>query len=186
MTRVYRLLSSSVTADPPQAAEIELSPLAMVVVLVFLFILFVIVIGVTFCVPPMDRVSQVQQLANRGIKRKIIEVIPKFTYSSKNEDRGHGNSGMLCSSECVICLGEYVDGDEIRVLPQCGHGFHVGCIDTWLISHSSCPWCRQILVSSKCKTWGKVPIVSPAEVPLEAEDNEKQHCSCSTSSDYFA
>lgn len=172
MTRVYRFLSSSETAEPPEAAAIELSPLAIVVILVFLLILFVAVFGLTYCVPPMDRVSQVQQLANRGIKRKIIEVIPKFTYSSKNHNTEYGNSGMLCSSECVICLGEYVDGDEIRVLPQCGHGFHVGCIDTWLSSHSSCPWCRQILVSSKFKTWGKLPMVSVEEVPLEANDNE--------------
>ncbi|KAJ8506229.1 hypothetical protein OPV22_007115 [Ensete ventricosum] len=29
---------------------------------------------------------------------------------------------------------------------QCGHGFHVGCVDAWLHSHSSCPSCRRVLV----------------------------------------
>jgi len=43
------------------------------------------------------------------------------------------------------------------VLPQCGHGFHVSCIDTWLGSHSSCPSCRQILVVARCQKCGGLP-----------------------------
>jgi hypothetical protein len=36
--------------------------------------------------------------------------------------------------------------EEVRVMPQCGHGFHVACVDTWLRSNSSCPSCRRIIV----------------------------------------
>ncbi|WCJ28286.1 RING/U-box superfamily protein [Euphorbia peplus] len=43
---------------------------------------------------------------------------------------------------CSVCLSEFKDGDQIRVLPDCLHVFHVTCIDTWLISHSNCPLCR--------------------------------------------
>lgn len=61
-------------------------------------------------------------------------------------------------SDCAICLTEFDSGDEIRVLPQCGHGFHVTCIDTWFGSHSSCPSCRQILVAApRCKKCGELP-----------------------------
>nr|ACN31022.1 unknown [Zea mays] len=31
-------------------------------------------------------------------------------------------------------------------MPQCGHGFHVACVDTWLRSNSSCPSCRRPIV----------------------------------------
>ncbi|KAL1194595.1 RING-H2 finger protein ATL79 [Cardamine amara subsp. amara] len=45
-------------------------------------------------------------------------------------------------AECIICLSEFEDGDTLRVLDRCKHGFHVHCIQQWLSSHSSCPTCR--------------------------------------------
>ncbi|KAH6818777.1 hypothetical protein C2S51_002380 [Perilla frutescens var. frutescens] len=45
-------------------------------------------------------------------------------------------------TECIICLSEFAVGEKIGVLDKCNHGFHVHCIQKWLISHSSCPTCR--------------------------------------------
>ncbi|KAI5063716.1 hypothetical protein GOP47_0022263, partial [Adiantum capillus-veneris] len=47
---------------------------------------------------------------------------------------------------CPICLSDFADGERIRVLPSCQHGFHVTCIDTWLAQHTSCPTCRGSLL----------------------------------------
>ncbi|KAM1127243.1 hypothetical protein ACFX13_038038 [Malus domestica] len=83
---------------------------------------------------------------NKGLKKKVLRSLPKLTYTAD------------CTSkftECAICLTEFASGDEIRELPQCGHGFHVACIDTWLRSHSSCPSCRQVPeISNKCHKCG--------------------------------
>lgn len=87
--------------------------------------------------------------ANRGLKKKVLNSLPKLTYG------GDDRSAKL--SDCAICLSEFVSGDEIRVLPQCDHGFHVVCIDTWLGSHSSCPSCRQILGAARCQKCGDLP-----------------------------
>nr|GMC93321.1 RING-H2 finger protein ATL8-like [Ipomoea batatas]GMC98980.1 RING-H2 finger protein ATL8-like [Ipomoea batatas] len=97
--------------------------------------------------------------SNNGLKKKVLRSLPKFTYGPD-----FAAAGEQFPADCAICLTEYEDGDEIRVLPQCRHGFHVKCIDTWLGSHSSCPSCRQILVVSRCRKCNRkeIPSVSAA------------------------
>ncbi|CAM0148735.1 unnamed protein product [Urochloa decumbens] len=53
------------------------------------------------------------------------------------------------AAECAICLAEFVDGDAVRVMPACGHGFHARCIERWLAGgrRSSCPTCRAPLAA---------------------------------------
>ncbi|KAF8714905.1 hypothetical protein HU200_027441 [Digitaria exilis] len=51
-------------------------------------------------------------------------------------------AGLLGAADCSVCLGEFQDGELVRLLPKCGHAFHVPCIDTWLRAHVNCPLCR--------------------------------------------
>jgi len=46
---------------------------------------------------------------------------------------------------CPICIVEFEEGDDLRVLPCEGkHRFHPVCVDPWLLELSSmCPLCRQ-------------------------------------------
>jgi hypothetical protein len=46
---------------------------------------------------------------------------------------------------CPICIVDFEEGDDIRVLPCEGkHRFHPECVDQWLLQlSSSCPICRQ-------------------------------------------
>ncbi len=51
----------------------------------------------------------------------------------------------LRDDQCPICLLEFEDGDDLRVLPCEGqHRFHQACVDPWLLRVStSCPLCRK-------------------------------------------
>ncbi|XP_050365129.1 RING-H2 finger protein ATL8-like [Argentina anserina] len=71
------------------------------------------------------------------LEERILRSLPKFCYAAEVDDK---------LTDCAICLMEYEGGDGIRVLPPCGHGFHVDCVDRWLKCHSSCPSCRAIVV----------------------------------------
>lgn len=58
------------------------------------------------------------------------------------------------SSSCSICLMDYKDRDSLRVLPACGHFFHVKCVDPWLRINMTCPVCRTpITLSDVTKTF---------------------------------
>lgn len=75
-----------------------------------------------------------------GLKKSSLQRIPVSVYHADLD---------IPSSDCPICLGEFSTGERVRVLPKCHHGFHVTCIDTWLVSHSSCPTCRQSLLDQQ-------------------------------------
>lgn len=51
---------------------------------------------------------------------------------------------------CPICIVDFEEGDDIRLLPCEGkHSFHQQCVDPWLLTlSSSCPICRQGELSS--------------------------------------
>jgi len=41
---------------------------------------------------------------------------------------------------CSICLEEFISGENVRILPRCGHIFHLECIVPWLTEHvETCP-----------------------------------------------
>ncbi|KAL9303897.1 hypothetical protein ACSQ67_021160 [Phaseolus vulgaris] len=52
------------------------------------------------------------------------------------------------STQCVICLAEYKEKELLRIIPKCGHTFHLSCIDMWLRKQSTCPMCRLSLQNS--------------------------------------
>lgn len=83
----------------------------------------------------------------------------------------------LPSSECPICLGEYLEGEKVRVLPKCGHSFHAKCIDTWLESHSSCPNCRRSLLE---RSTSRVADESCVTQQAESDSSRQQQQQIST------
>ena len=82
------------------------------------------------------------QSANKGIKKKALKKFPTVSYTAELKLPG-------LDTECVICISEFTEGEKVRILPKCNHGFHVRCIDKWLSSHSSCPKCRQCLLETQ-------------------------------------
>ncbi|XP_030524187.1 RING-H2 finger protein ATL63 [Rhodamnia argentea] len=105
--------------------------------------------------------------ASRGLDPSTISSIPLFVARP-----GGGGGGK--DEECVVCLGGFEENDVGRRLPECGHGFHVDCIDTWLRSRASCPVCREPVVASmrdEAKNKNKLAVAEDANSDDSAQES---------------
>jgi hypothetical protein len=54
---------------------------------------------------------------------------------------------VTCEFVAFLCLQEeYVEGDELGKI-DCGHGYHVSCIQQWLVQKNQCPICKATALS---------------------------------------
>eukprot|EP01018_Ginkgo_biloba_P006171 Gb_00508 [translate_table: standard] len=84
------------------------------------------------------QLQQLFHLHDSGVEQAFIDTLPVFLYKAVK--------GLKEGSDCPVCLCEFQAEDKLRLLPKCSHAFHIECIDTWLLSHSTCPLCRGSLL----------------------------------------
>ncbi|KAK9930377.1 hypothetical protein M0R45_027416 [Rubus argutus] len=150
----FLLLSQQITAQnetltgtPPTSSgpkfNIKMAVVMIVLVVVF-FILGFLSVYTRQCAQTRltGRADLVRErMMARGLDPAVIETFPAFLFS---DVKGlHLGQDAL---ECAVCLNEFHDDETLRLIPKCDHVFHPDCIDTWLISHSTCPVCRAYLV----------------------------------------
>ncbi|KAJ3680663.1 hypothetical protein LUZ60_016941 [Juncus effusus] len=80
-------------------------------------------------------------LPSDGLEDSVIRKIAVWKYK-----KGGDGDLEVTHGDCSVCLNEFLEGEDLRLLPKCMHAFHVQCIDTWLKSHSNCPLCRASII----------------------------------------
>ncbi|CAL0323601.1 unnamed protein product [Lupinus luteus] len=131
----------------------------LIIAIVTLFVVFILVFAVYFYVRVFLRRQARRRIAihhlrlntahahaqaiephNKGLDPLLIKALPIFIFKRKepHQQQLEDQSG----DECAVCLSVLEDEEMVRLLPNCKHNFHVGCIDKWLTSHSTCPICR--------------------------------------------
>ncbi|XP_020577332.1 E3 ubiquitin-protein ligase Os04g0590900-like [Phalaenopsis equestris] len=133
---------------PPSHSNFTLSPLLIAIIVVISSAFFIVtgyLIALKYCNNHRHRSlislnsgtpSPWLPPSSTGLDASVINKLTIYRYR-----RGE-NSIINGDRDCSVCLGEFRDGDSLRLLPKCSHAFHKSCIDTWLSSHSNCPLCR--------------------------------------------
>ncbi|XP_065848553.1 RING-H2 finger protein ATL13 [Euphorbia lathyris] len=155
----------------------KISPSVLLIIIILAIIFFVsglLHLLVRFLLRPgnrdpddLDNVTalqgQLQQLFHlhdSGVDQSFIDTLPVFKYKAI--------IGLKNPFDCAVCLCEFEPEDKLRLLPKCSHAFHMECIDTWLLSHSTCPLCRGCLLSDFPPNNGRSPIVLVLESGSES------------------
>ncbi|KAF7092144.1 hypothetical protein CFC21_094652 [Triticum aestivum] len=98
-----------------------------------------------------------------GLGEPAIRALPEFRYSKAAKNSAD-------ASECAVCLGEFQEGESVRLLPGCLHVFHAECIGTWLQGCANCPLCRAAITATIGK---QAPLIDqplrPEEVVIQVQ-----------------
>ncbi|KFV67384.1 E3 ubiquitin-protein ligase RNF43, partial [Dryobates pubescens] len=101
----------------------------------------VVVIILIFVVRTKCQLNRTQD----SLQQQTLQAIGQLAtrrYQARCRQASRWDSASSCSSApvCAICLEEFTDGQELRII-SCSHEFHRECVDPWLQQHHTCPLC---------------------------------------------
>ncbi|XP_066333076.1 RING-H2 finger protein ATL13-like [Miscanthus floridulus] len=123
------------------------------------------------------QLQQLFHLHDAGVDQAFIDALPVFVYRNVVAGAGDGHGEGKDPFDCAVCLCEFSPDDQLRLLPKCSHAFHLECIDTWLLSHSTCPLCRRSLLAELS------PTCSPVVMVLESDSARDMAASAARATD---
>ena len=77
------------------------------------------------------------KIRKANFQRILNQGLVSVKWSGADSDKKVKNK----STECVICLENFVDGEVVMRI-NCGHCYHKKCIKEWLKHDTRCPTCR--------------------------------------------
>ena len=130
----------------------------------------------SICVSVFPSCRSVCVLHSNKRKRERKQKRNKEEEKEEEEEESSVEGLDVVNSECAVCISEFQENEQGRILPLCGHSFHTECIDMWLYSHSTCPLCRALVVVAEVSPSSSTQTVlvvheQPHDVRPEEEDS---------------
>ncbi|CAN6337897.1 unnamed protein product [Urochloa humidicola] len=101
----------------------------------------------------------------REVERAITALPVFVVHRSSSDGAGSSAEAAAAAAECAICIAEFSDGEEGRLLPRCGHRFHARCVDAWFRFHTTCPLCRATVLAGADDAAAPRPAAAPSAEP---------------------
>ncbi|CAI8607319.1 unnamed protein product [Vicia faba] len=122
-----------------------------------------------FQIDSIPDIEQPEMIGNEP-EPAFVSAIPTLNFTQE------AFNTIQCT-QCVICLGEYKEKEVLRIIPYCGHTFHLSCIDIWLRKQSTCPVCR-LTLHNVCEEKHVRPVGFTMRESLDesnvSEENERE------------
>ena len=94
-----------------------------------------------------------------GVDPLIHDKIPKIIYHHPDDESSSSSLIPFEETMCVWCRFEFVDGEQLSMLPSCNHVFHSKCIGEYMSSSTTCPCCRKpISLATDVQDWPRYPM----------------------------
>ncbi|KAK9742696.1 hypothetical protein RND81_03G191700 [Saponaria officinalis] len=188
----FPLITNDSSDDDDSSSSRSISPLmaALIAVLAAAFLLL-------FYYTVVSRICRRRRQTRRSVRRRLdpstSHRVDPMIHDPARPDTGLDESyirqitvfkykrgdGLVEATECAVCLAEFSDEESLRLMPNCEHAFHIDCIDTWLVTHSSCPLCRSTMnplparsAAAAAATGGVSGNVSVAALRVERSNDE--------------
>lgn len=87
---------------------------------------------------------------------RAITALPVFVHSCSVAGGSGAVDDTKAAMECAICIAEFVDGAEGRLLPRCGQRFDFLCVDVWFHFHTTCQLYRASILSAAAEPKSKI------------------------------
>ncbi|KAB1994363.1 hypothetical protein ES319_D13G094300v1 [Gossypium barbadense] len=86
----------------------------------------------------------------------------KFSHDKSETEVGCGYGSLEDENVCPTCLEDYIP-ENPRIVLQCSHTYHLGCIYKWMERSENCPICGKMMMFGEAE-------IGSQETPLTKDE----------------
>lgn len=114
------------------------------------------------CIPPSSMERNYRGFEKYAPRLRHYQVNHRVIVSDMLASAVHekGSADMHAAEECIFCMEVHAEAELTRGIFVCDHAWHPKCIEPWLETRATCPYCRQPLRPRSGINWTREQAIS--------------------------